>query len=240
MATAMWFLFLGISCVSAALPDVVYAPPVVFSFPCNDSADFTQEFQVPANNDASSSMWKGVLYLDQWLEAANVNLDIVFDHPAVVTVNPRVAHVIADDAGQALNRVRLTTVRSPKLLHRIEFTVKAVEEGGEFPSVLSLAVNEEALCDNRGRLGNAPLVQGLAQGIRRASEETTQKQNACGVSATKDVIDWPWRISLFAKETGTNGQWTLFCGGTLIGPDAVLTGAWRGVFYFPICRCPGS
>lgn len=71
------------------------------------------------------------------------------------------------------------------------------------------------------------MIQNL-QNDEPATIAQTEK-NRCGqrhpilAADNSEMIDWPWRISLYAKETGTN-EWTMFCGGTLIGPNRVLTG----------------
>lgn len=177
------------------------------------------------NNDTSKLSWNGVFYIDeQWQTSSNVKLDIVFDRSTVVEVNPRQVHIIDLDATQ--KSFRLTTVQPPRLIHKIQFKVTSTGDEGPFPSVLSMNVNGLVVCDNKGRKTNVDLIQELtADGPTAAGEA---HRNQCGMryptlsTNTMDLIDWPWRISLFAKDE-TN-EWSLVCGGTLIAPNRVLTG----------------
>lgn len=223
---------------SWATVDVKYAGPVIFSFPCNENPRFlTQEFQIPANN-RSAGPWKGIFYADQWPSSEYMKLDIVLDREAKIEVNPHAVHLIDLDGNSNSNSsatpegnmksFRLTT--HPKPITRIEFKVQGVN--GEFPSVLSIVANGIVLCDNNGRNSNADFIQSLSDG-----QSTTyggligagKRRRGCGVrhpissDTMGDLIDWPWRISLLAKETETN-EWSVICGGTLIAVNRVLTG----------------
>lgn len=220
--------------------NVNYGGPVAFSFPCNDNPRYlTQELQVPVNNETAVTSWKGIFYIDQWLNHFNIKLDIVLDKDATIEVNPRVVHLI-DLGGEHLNlqrrSFRLTTLQPPNSLNKIEFKVEGVA-AGEFPSVVSLNVNGIILCDNKERHPNTDLLQRWTQGPHPndvAHRDRCGIRNPVLVSREEDgnettaaghrrVIDWPWRISLWTKETATN-EWRVACGGTLIGQNTVLTG----------------
>lgn len=235
-ASEMWstvlILFAGVLLhPSLATKDVRYGGPVIFSFPCNENPRFlTQEFQIPVKN-RSAGPWKGIFYADEWPSSDYMKLDIVLDREALVEVNPQAVHLIDLDSSATpeglMKSFRLTT--HPKRISRIEFKVQGVN--GEFPSVLSMVANGIVLCDNNGRNSNADLIQSLSEGQSTNSgglSAAEKRRRGCGVrhpiSDTMDeLIDWPWRISLLAKETETN-EWSVICGGTLIALNRVLTG----------------
>lgn len=186
------------------------------------------------NNEGwADGSWKGVFYVDQWSNTVNIKLDISFDTPVFIETNPRVVHLIDlkgnaeenNDSSVGMKSFRLTTVQPPSSINRIEFKVLGLN--GKFPNVRSMTVNGVSLCDNKDRLTNVEIIQGLLDGNTSSTADSVA--NTCGlrhpvVADTKEeVIDWPWKISLWTKDSDS-GEWTLSCGGTLISLNTVLTG----------------
>ena len=233
MLPQILFLVVVVSSCASAL-QVRYGSPVIFSFPCNGNPQYlTQEFvpQTPSG-EAQNATWKGIFYMDQWQNEVNVKLDIVLDRNASIEVNPRVVHLIdlegSESSEPQMKNFRLTTVQPPKSINRIEFKVTGLD--GEFPSVRSMNVNGVVLCDNRDLATNVDLIQKLAGDQESEVESGKKKQVECGIRnpVQKDpkepLINFPWRVSVLAKDRDSENWSQVVCGGTLISEDVVLTG----------------
>lgn len=257
--TVLLSIFAVLSGTFASI-EVKYGNPVIFSFPCNDNPRYlTQEYHpsplssVSNNHNPNETLdsWKGTFYVDQFQNSVNVKLDIILDREASIEVNPRVVHMIdlksigrasppegshSSSSTEQMQRFRLITVQPPKSLNKIEFTVRGLTG---FPSLLSMSVNGLILCDNNNRETNVDLIRGLTTS-GGYNGPSTPALSGCGVrhpvltDTKEELIDWPWKISLSAKETGTN-EWSVVCGGTLIGRNRVLTGESFACSFGPPC-----
>lgn len=213
-------LLIGNICDSSWGIEVRYSGPTVFAFPCNDDPNYlTLEYDVPVEN-VTSVKWKGTFYVEDSLLAVGLKLDIVFDHPVELTVNPRTLFVTTLDPETKLSH-RLTALQPLNRTSRLEFNVQGLDN--HFPAVRSMTANGLNLCDNEHMDSNSVLIQGLNNNVVNLEEDRRQ---ICGmrypiVPETEATENWPWQSSVFYKDRTDS---LMICGGTLIAKNTVLTG----------------